>query len=139
MESVFVDTGYLLALELASDQNHQRALSHWQRIKAASLHFVTTTYVLDEVATFFNSRGFHAKAVEVGERLLRSPSVDLAHVDKALFGAAWRYFQKHEDKAYSLTDCVSFVLMEERGIRQALAFDKHFVQAGFRVLPGNEK
>ena len=138
MEAVFVDTGYLLALELANDQNHQRALSHWQRMRAELPRLVTTSYVLDEVVTFFNSRGFHTKAVEVGERLLRSPSVNLIHVDEALFRAAWHYFRKREDKAYSLTDCVSFVVMEERGIRQALTFDKHFVQAGFAVLPGGE-
>ena len=87
---------------------------------------------------FFNSRGFHDKAVEVGSRLLQSPSVDLVHVDEKLFQTGWRYFQKRNDKAYSLTDCISFVTMEQRNIRIALAFDKHFVQAGFALLPGSE-
>ena len=135
MKSVFVDTGYLLALELLDDQHHQAALSHWNQVKTALPDLVTTSYVFDEVVTFFNSRDLHAKAVEVGNRLLQSSSVKLIHVDEDLFRTAWQYFQKHEDKAYSFTDCVSFVAMREQGIHTALAFDKHFIQAGFATLP----
>ena len=138
MKSVFVDTGYLLALELIDDQRHQAALSHWNQIKNTLPRLVTTTYVFDEVVTFLNSKGLHSKAMEVGNRLLKSPSVNLIHVDEDLFATAWQYFQNHDDKAYSLTDCASFVVMEKQGIRTALAFDKHFVQAGFAVLPGYE-
>lgn len=67
--------------------------------------------------------------------LLESPSVTLVHVNELLLQRGWEYFQKHADKSYSLTDCVSFVVMGERGISRALAFDKHFVQAGFTKLP----
>jgi len=136
MASVFIDTGYLLALEMTNDQNHEAALSHWNQIKTSLPELVTTSYVFDEVVTFFNSRGRHAKAVEVGNRLLQSRSVTLIQVEENLFEAAWRYFQQRADKAYSLTDCISFVVMNEQGIRHALTFDKHFAQAGFTTLPG---
>ncbi len=89
----------------------------------------------DEVVTFFNSRNRHAKAVEVGSRLLSSPTVELVHVAEALFHEGWQYFARHTDKSYSLTDCVSFMVMAQRGIRTALTFDRHFVQAGFEKLP----
>jgi uncharacterized protein len=131
----FIDTGYLIALEAADDQHHAAALRHWRAYIQSRPQLVTTSFVLDEVATFFNSRGRHAKAVEIVERLLGSPSVRLVHVDEELFGAAWVYFRKREDKRYSLTDCISFVAMERLGIESALAFDTHFVQAGFRTLP----
>jgi uncharacterized protein len=135
MTAVFVDTGYLLALEIANDQHHQAAVQHWQRIVTALPPLVTTSYVFDEVVTFFNSRGYHVKAVQVGANLLRSPSVQLIHVDEALFYEAWAYFQQHHDKDYSLTDCVSFVVMRRLGISTAFAFDQHFVQAGFTKAP----
>ena len=91
--------------------------------------------MFDEIVTFFNSRTRHEKAVEVGRNLIQASSIELVHVDEALFYEAWDYLQKHKDKNYSLTDCVSFVLMTQRGMKAALAFDRHFTQAGFEKLP----
>jgi predicted nucleic acid-binding protein len=132
---VFVDTGYLIALEAADDQHHARARAHWTVFARSLPPLLTTSFVLDEVVTFFNSRGRHAKAVEVGARLLTSPSVQLVHVDEALLRNGWEYFVQRPDKHYSLTDCLSFVLMQRMGVREALAFDTHFEQAGFHRLP----
>lgn len=136
MSPVFLDTGYLLALEIAGDQHHARAVEHWRGSAKQLPMLVTTSFVLDEVVTFLNSRGQHAKAVEVGTRLMTSPSVRFVHVDHDLFRAGWQYFQERSDKRYSLTDCVSFVVMARMDIREALAFDAHFEQAGFGRLPG---
>lgn len=135
MEPKFLDTGYLLALELANDINHTAALRHWQSLAGSLPPLVTTSYIFDETITFFNSRGFHSKAVRVGSNLLRSPSVELIQVDEALFYEGWAYFQRHQDKEYSLTDCISFVVMQQRGIHMAFAFDHHFTQAGFIKEP----
>lgn len=131
----FLDTGYLLALELANDQNHRAAARHWQEFLLRQPRLVTTTFVFDETVTFFNAHGHHAKAVEVGSNLRDSPSVHLIHVDERLFDAGWKLLQRQQDKRYSLTDCISFVVMREQDIRHALTFDRHFVQAGFDVLP----
>ncbi len=129
---VFVDTGYLLALERRTDENHPRALAHWRSLRDRGLPtLVTTTYVFDEVVTYLNSRGLHASAVKTGKRLLGSPSVELVHVGDGLFRGAFDLLEGRADKRYSLTDCVSFVLMRERGISAALAFDRHFEQEGF--------
>jgi predicted nucleic acid-binding protein len=87
LKPAFVDTGYLIALEAADDQHHVAAVRHWRAFVQSRPRLVTTSFVLDEVATFFNSRGRHAKAVEVVERLLASPSVQVVHVDEDLFGA----------------------------------------------------
>src|SRR5438552_1557282 len=122
MKPVFVDTSYLLALELANDQNHQAAKLHWQQVVIASPSLVTTAYVFDEVVTFFNSRGYHAKATQVGNSLLRSPSAQFIQVDEALFYEGWVYFQQHQDKMYSLTDCISFIVMQKFNITTAFAF-----------------
>jgi len=135
MKAVFLDTGYVLALELSNDQNHRAALKHWRSLLKTLPPLVTTSYVFDEVVTYFNSRGYHAKAVEVGNRLLNSPSTRFVHVDEGLFMEGWRYFQKHKDKGYSLTDCISFLVMKSLGIETAFAFDQHFVQAGLKKVP----
>ena len=136
MKSVFLDASYLLAVEVANDKNHRPANEHWDRVDAAGLpELVTTTYVFSEVVTYPNSRGLHAKAVEVGEDLLLSPNVRLVHVDDELFEKAWQFLVQHRDKQYSLADCASFVLMRELDIQTAFSFDHHFQQAGFNVEP----
>jgi len=135
MSRVFLDTGYLIALEASDDQHHDEAIQHWRQSVPDISSIVTTTYVFDEAVTFFNSRGHHSKAVEIGRRLLRSPRVETIHVTEELFGAGWRRFQERSDKRYSLTDCISFLVMKRRELEEALAFDQHFEQAGYRTLP----
>jgi predicted nucleic acid-binding protein len=135
MRRFFLDTGYVIALEAADDQYHSLAWRHWQELIEQSPAFVTTTYVFDEVVTFFNSRGLHAKAVDVGYRLLESPRVRLIQVDQPLFQEGWKYLQRRPDKRFSLTDCISFVVMQQEELNEALSFDGHFEQAGFLRLP----
>lgn len=131
----FLDASYIIALELADDQNHTKALKHWQILDKKQLHLITTSYIFDEVVTFLNSRNLHEKAVEIGTRLISSSVMELIHVDKSLFFDGWMFFQKHNDKSYSLTDCISFIIMSRLSIKSALTFDRHFEQAGFRKLP----
>ncbi len=138
MKTLFLDAGYLIAVEAADDQNHQAAFSHWQELVENPPQIITTTYIFDEIVTFFNNRNRHAKAVEIGNNLLQSRLIEIIHVDEKLLDSGWEYFQKHSDKRYSLTDCISFVVMQQRNLDTALAFDRHFTQAGFIVLPKNE-
>ncbi len=134
-EPGLLDIGYLIALEAADDQNHVAADRHWNGFRKSLPPLVTPSFVFAEIATFFNSRKRPAKAVELGQMLLRSPGVQLVQVDEALFLRGWQYFQQRPDKTFSLTDCVSFLVMQDRGIVEALAFDQHFLQAGFQKLP----
>lgn len=138
MEMLILDAGYLIAVEAADDQNHKAAFSYWQKLIQTPPNIITTTYIFDEIITFFNNRNRHAKAVEIGNNLLQSELIEMIQVDENLFGLGWNYFQKYADKRYSLTDCISFVVMEQNNLDTALSFDKHFTQAGFVKLPNNE-
>lgn len=91
--------------------------------------------MLDEVVTFFNVRGQHAKAVELGQRLIDSPSVGLVHVGEGLLERGLALLSSRPDKRYSLTDCVSFCVMRDHGMMMAFAFDRHFAQEGFDRRP----
>lgn len=135
MKLVLADTSYLVALEASDDQNHQTAQRHWGRFTKSFTPLLTTSYIFSELVTFFNNRGQHAKAAEIGGKLLASAGVQLVHIDEILFFEAWQFFLKHRDKTYSLPDCVSFCVMKHFGIESALTFDRHFAQAGFRMLP----
>lgn len=131
----FLDTSYIIALEITNEDAHRQVLQHWLTLDLSTPFLVTTTYVFDEVVTFFNSRSLHRKAVEIGNRLLESTDIELIEVDQNLFWQGWLYFQNYRDKSYSLTDCISFVVMEQRSITTALTLDRHFLQAGFQKLP----
>ena len=124
---VYLDTGYLIALEDADDDNHPAATEHQEGLREMP-PLTTTSYVVDEVVTFFNVRGQHAKAVEIGEALLFSPSVRMIHVEEDLLARGLDLLRERPDKRYSLTDCVSFVVMRERQISTTFAFDRHFEQ-----------
>jgi len=136
MTSLFLDASYLIAVENADDQHHKTASRHWRDLlKSSPRPLVTSSYVLVEVVTLLNNRRLHSKTVELGNNLLSSRLFNIVHVDEEMFYEGWNYFQKYKDKTYSLTDCVSFVLMKKLGITEALTFDKHFVQASFKRLP----
>ncbi|MEM6430078.1 MAG: PIN domain-containing protein [Deinococcota bacterium] len=138
MTSIFLDSSYILALEFVRDQHHHVAREHWQTLATTAPNIITTSYIFDEVVTFLNRRGFHARAKIVGHNLLSSSAVNLIHVGPELFYEGWQYFQHYDDKLYSLTDCISFVVMNQYGVTQVLSFDQHFAQAGFTPLPLNQ-
>jgi uncharacterized protein len=131
----FLDTSYIVALEIKNEDVHSRVLDHWLSLVDQKSQLVTTTYIFDEVVTLLNSRKLHSKAVEVGTLLLESPDVLLVEIDKVIFEKGWQDFKRYKDKSFSLTDCLSFVVMQERNITSALTLDIHFQQVGFQVFP----
>ena len=96
------------------------AQKHWQKLLLDLPNLVTISYVFDELVTFLNSRGYHAKAITVGNTLLNSSFIEFVQIDETLFLEGWMYFQQHDDKTYSLTDCISFIVMQKLQINTAL-------------------
>ena len=65
------------------------------------------------------------------ESIKTSPYVEIIHIDVGLDGQAWQLLTHRQDKDWSLVDCSSFVVMQQRSIVEALTTDHHFEQAGF--------
>ena len=135
MKRFFVDTSFWIALELSDDQNHDTALKFWSSIDFETVRLATTSYVLDESVTFLNSRNAHQNAVQLGESILLSHYIELIHIDLDTFFEGWESFKKYDDKRFSLTDCISFVVMRRLGLQDALSFDSDFEQIGFLIQP----
>jgi predicted nucleic acid-binding protein len=134
---LFLDTSFIIALEDADDQNHQKAIGYWKTFKKHPHRLVTTTYVFDETITFLRKRISHDKAVQVGKLLLLSPTVEIIHISADDFENGWKLFLKYHDKNFSFTDCLSFLIIEQKGIKDALTFDEHFKQMGIRMIPSH--
>lgn len=126
----FADTFYFLALLNPKDKAHSSALAH----SVGPGRIVTSEWVLTELADALASRD--RREVFVGlHRLLRSdPGADIVPADTALFARGVAHFAERPDKDWSLTDCISFIIMRDLGVEAALTGDHHFEQAGFQVL-----
>ncbi|MCG3125805.1 MAG: hypothetical protein CHACPFDD_00632 [Phycisphaerae bacterium] len=130
MNTWFVDSSHYFALLSESDAHHAIA----KESQAIPHRVVTTTWVLTEVGDGLAAP--HARGSFVALlRLLRShATVEIVPASDTLFDRGCRYFEERPDQSWSLTDCISFVVMAERGLREALTSDRHFEQAGFVAL-----
>ncbi len=131
MTSRFVDSHYLPALLNSRDQDHAAAVQ-WSQGRVGRL--VTTTWVLVEVADALSGVKSRLRAAHFLQMFQRAAFVEVAAPTQEQFQRALDLYQQRPDKDWSLTDCVSFNLMNERGITEALTADRHFEQAGFRAL-----
>jgi predicted nucleic acid-binding protein len=127
-ESVFVDTGYILALVNENDQHHAEALALSERFDCQPV--VVTDAVLLEIGNALSRMDRNA-AVQIIQDLRESPGVTVVNLTPELFESAFDLYRRHADKQWGLVDCVSFVVMRQMGVTTALAFDQHFIQAGF--------
>ncbi|MDB9493294.1 PIN domain-containing protein [Spirulina major CS-329] len=134
MRTIFVDTGYWIALISPDDDLHDQAL--WITEQVLPAQFVTTELVLNELLNAFSRHGarFRQAAVSLIDSLLEDETVEIIPQSIQLFHAALALYRQRPDQAWSHTDCVSFHLMRERKIMEALAYDRHFEQAGFVAL-----
>lgn len=138
MPSAFVDAGYWIAL--LDDEDPLNARATELAMRQPSLDIVTSGMVLVEVFNHFSRSGPQGRsAVESFVRKLRaSDDVDVVPQSSEQFWAASRRYADRPVQRWSLTDCVSFIVMESQGIDEALAYDRDFVQAGFTALLRDE-
>ena len=129
---VFVDTSAWFAYVNAADPDHRRVTG---ALDERAGRLVTSSYVFDETVTLTQARLGHRRAVAVGRTLLDPAVVELLRVTSPEERAAWALFERRPDKAYSFTDCTSFILMRRERIGQAVALDVHFSQEGVAVVP----
>ena len=129
--TTFVDTGYFLGLLLPHDTLFHQARQWANAIRG---FLVTTEYVLVEVADALSSPLNRRLVAPYFESLRQTSLLTIVPASVALFEAGLRLHTARNDKAWSLTDCISFHVMQSQGISRALAFDHHFEQAGFEAL-----
>jgi uncharacterized protein len=131
---LFADTSYLIALLDRRDALHGAARRAAGQIGRRLV--VTTEFVIAEWFNTFSHPGAESRdaVIDAYRRIVASSAVEVVGHSSLLFRAAVTRFTARRDKAWSLTDCASFVVMENRGIDEALTHDRHFEQAGFRAL-----
>jgi uncharacterized protein len=131
MKPVFADTFFFLAVLNPADAAHARATELSRSLPQRRL---TTDWVLTEMGDAMSIGGNRALYVEFVEFLKQSPLVSIVPASRALFVRGVELFSRRPDKEWTLTDCISFVVMADEGIVEALTGDRHFEQAGFVAL-----
>ena len=134
MLEVFADTGYWIALLNERDNLHSKARELSARFASATI--VTTEMVLTEFLNHVSGGGSQVRRL-AGETVLQwmtDPNVEVVPQTSIQFQAALERYMARLDQGWSVVDCASFIVMETRQILEALAFDQHFEQAGFKAL-----
>lgn len=132
MKTVFADTYYFLALLNAADHAHHKSVAFTSDHRGRLL---TTEWVMIELADALASspRG-RAEFLSTRADLIADGGVTMIPCNQALLEAGIELYSRRADKQWSLTDCISFVVMKREGIAEALTGDHHFEQAGFVAL-----
>lgn len=126
----FLDSSAIYALANRNDSDHKAVLAAY----AEQAWCVTHSVILLEAFSLISKRIAKHVAVEVLDKFRLSPKVEVVPVEESLWDAGWRRCSKYADKDWDWIDRISFELMERRGIASALTLDRHFHQAGFKIL-----
>lgn len=131
-ERLFLDTAFIQALLNPRDDYHNPAKQLFPRIRAASEIWITEAIFAEvgNALSAFNRNG----AIQFIQQCYRTDNIKIVSVDTELLMQALALYQSRPDKTWGLTDCISFVVMQQQNLTDAVTGDRHFVQAGFRAL-----
>jgi uncharacterized protein len=130
VNAAFADTSFFLALLRAGDPANARARAEL----AASRQLVTTEFIVLELGNACARAEDHGDFLALVAGMRSSTRTTIIGLDSSLLERGMQMMAARKDKDCSLTDCISFIVMQERGLHDALTTDKHFEQAGFQAL-----
>jgi len=133
-EALFLASAYAIALVSATDQHHDVAVRLAADLRAKPLRLLTTRAILLEIGNALARPHWRTLGAELIAGLEADPRVEIRPLEDRLYHEGFELFRSRTDKGWSLTDGISFGLMSEQGLTEALTSDPHFEQAGFTAL-----
>ncbi len=134
MAIYFADTSFWIALSSTRDQYHSQAIAWQLAVVRTKSSLITTDAVLWEWLNAFADVSTRGLAVEGYRRIHADERIEVIPLEPEIVSAAVHLYRSRSDKNWSLTDCLSFLVMENRGLSEALSTDRHFEQAGFKPV-----
>jgi uncharacterized protein len=129
----FIDTSYLVVITHKRDRYHAEAV-RISKVLENPVRLITTEAILMEYGNMLSQVNIREKAFRYIQILRNAPDTEIVSIRPELFEKGLKEFGRYKDKEWGLVDCLSFIVMKEKGISHALTSDKHFEQAGFTVL-----
>ena len=130
----FVDASGWIALVNRNDGLHQQAVRLFQQRLDEGRGFVTSSVVLLEVGNWLSPVPLRPLASRLLERIEHSQRIEVVELTSELCRKGWQLYGQRADKEWGVIDCISFIIMQERNLLEALTGDRHFQQAGFSAL-----
>jgi len=130
----FLDSSYAIALAASSDQLHDRAIRLADELEKQPRQLITTRAVLFEIGNALSKQRYREAASNLLASIESDPTIKIIEITRDIYRTALALFISRPDKDWSLTDCMSFEIMRDLRLTEALTADIHFEQAGFRVL-----
>jgi hypothetical protein len=130
----FLDTSYAIALSSPTDDYHNKALVIAQELKASKTPLITTRAIILEIGNALSKQKYRSKSIKLLSSLENDKTVTIIPISETLYQKAFQLYCQRTDKNWGIVDCISFIVMTERRIKEALTTDIHFQQAGFRAL-----
>lgn len=134
MNKVFLDAAYAIALSAVNDRFHQQALGLAEEMERNMTGLITTRAVVLEIGNALSKSRYRKAAVELIEAIEEDPNVLIIEVSENVYQRGFQLFRERPDKEWSITDCISFIVMKDHSLTRALTTDIHFQQAGFTIL-----
>lgn len=131
-DRLFLDTAYVLALINPKDIYHKQAKTLLPLMRLAQEVWITEA-VLIEIGNAL-ARSNRSAAVAFINSCYTTSNINVVSMDSLLLQRAIELYNNRPDKEWGLTDCISFIVMEDHGLMEALTTDDHFQQAGFKAL-----
>ncbi len=130
----FLDSSYAIALSSHRDQFHGKAVEVAEKLEAPGVKITTTRAVMLEIGNACSKSHRRGNGAKLLKSIETDPQVRIHSLNEEWYARGFKLFCERTDKDWGLTDCISFEVMEDMGITQALTADEHFRQAGFRPL-----
>jgi len=134
MNKIFLDAAYAIALSSVPDKYHQKAENLAKEIETENIKLITARAVILEIGNALAKLRYRAAAIELLNSIEEDPNIEIIPLSEELYEKAIELYRQRQDKEWGITDCISFVVMQDHKLTKALTTDEHFQQAGFKAL-----
>jgi predicted nucleic acid-binding protein len=134
MTKIFIDSAYAIALSAPNDRYHLKASSLAKELELKKARFITTRAVALEIGNALAKIRYRQASIKLLDALEKDPTIKIIPISDQLYSRAFHLYRDRPDKEWSLTDCISCIVMQDQFITEALTTDEHFQQMGFRAL-----
>ena len=130
---LFLDTAFAIALLDPHDELHKTAVALRSHLRTTEI-WVTEAVLMELASALSKTKRSRESAVQFIEQCQRAANIHIVSVDNNLFARGLQLYKSRSDKTWSLVDCISFTVMEDNQLTQALSSDDDFTQAGYQAL-----